>query len=214
MNRAIVLAVLVLLLAGIWLLSSLGKLVRGLRFRFVPGKPYVPGSIGRATTSSLAALVLVLIGLALGGAWWGARAFMPAGTEDSTRLRVVDDGGGALLLEVATGEGDGPVVLAAGLTGESWELTGTIIVFPGWARPLGLGTYHRIHSGGPPGAPPRPLPRPAARAAEWFSGKLPALLQVKVLRRTLNGSGAVPVWMGVQAGADGYTLTVDHDSGG
>lgn len=206
MDRAWLVGSAGLLGGGALLLYALTRLGRAVRFRLQRGKPYMPGSIGRASRSALAGLLVVLGGGMVAGARWSVDGYAPLHRmEEAARLRVQDSGGGQLLLEVEL-PGVAPARFAKGLSSPDWTLHGTIIQFPAWAGPLGLARYHRLDSvgtaDGDERSPVHLLPdraAPLARLAGW--------LGVRVARPTLGGRGELPEWTALGVTAEGYFLT-------
>lgn len=215
MDRAILLAALGLMVGGTGLGLSLKRLGRALRFRFQRGRPYIPGSLRRATVSTLIFLLLFLAGGGLAGVRWVLRDFQPAvGPTRAARVRVRDQGGGELLLELEPDKGHpGLQAMAAGLPGPTWEVRGVVISFPRWLRSLGIDSFQRLTSAGAPAVGDRDLPSRGQGAADLMAG-LPESWGVRVEHRAIAGRGPLPGWTAVLAERDGYFLGPEEAPGG
>ncbi len=204
--RAHLVAAACLLAGGPGLAISLGRLSRALRFRFQRGRPYIPGSIRRTAFSSLVFGILAAAGAGLAGTLWLTRDLQPVhGVTRAGEMRVTEQGG-ELLLELRVGEGTGEApILATGLAGATWMVTGTVITFPTWMEPAGVEAWHGLVQAGGPEMDPRPPPPHLSRAVTVFR-RLPAWMGISVERRSLGGRGPLPDWTGVMATRDGYFL--------
>ena len=205
MNRAYLLAMLITALGLLGVTAGLRGLIRGLVFRFSPGKPYMAGTIQRSLTTLLVTLLLALSGSSLGAARWLTRDYQHVeDTSRAARMRV--DGKGTLTLQVqADASHPGHSSFAAGLQGESWQIRGVLITFPPWTRHLGLGAFHRITGAGSPGAPPDAMP-PGTRRIRQVVAALPAIAGVRAEARFLLGQGQIPIWTSVMVNRQGYVL--------
>ncbi|MFQ5670235.1 MAG: hypothetical protein ACE5HD_06910 [Acidobacteriota bacterium] len=204
-ERAVFLAGIALVVGffGSW--RAFKELARAIRFRFERGRPYVPGSISRTAFSSLVFLSIFAAGAGLGTCRWLLRPFQQIhGVTHAGRVRVTESDSGGLLLElqVDARQPQAPV-MAAGLPGRTWWVSGTVISFPAWLRVAGLDAAHRVQLAGWPGQAPPAVPTKVARATRWLR-YLPAGVQIH--RRSLVGTGPLPVWMSVNVSRDGYTL--------
>jgi hypothetical protein len=211
MDRTVLLAALGLLAGGAGLALSLKHLGRAVRFRFQRGRPYIPGSLRRASLSTVVFLLIFLAAGGLAGMRWLLRDFQPVnGPTRAARLRVRDQGAGDLLLELEPDERHPRLqAMAAGLPGASWEVRGVVVSFPPWLRPLGVDAFQRLTGAGEPVRGGRGLPARARKAVDLLAG-LPDPLGVTVRARALAGRGPLPEWTSVMAESDGYFLGPDE----
>lgn len=205
MERAYLIAILAVLGGGFILLPSLRQLGRAVHFRLRRGKPYVPGSMGRAMTTCLLGLVILLGGSALGAARWLVRDFQPVpGPTLAGRVQV--SGEKLLTLHLEGLSGGRPDLRVTGLQGEDWQVGGIILTFPAWTSTLGLGAFHRFLSAtGQDAELPGKLPATVAEARRVVNG-LPPLLGVSARIRVLAGHGPLPAWTAIIVTRDGYRL--------
>lgn len=214
LDRAVLLATLFLGVGLPLLAFALAKLARAVHYRFQWGKPYVPGSIARATRVALAALLITGFGMGLGLTRWLLRDYQalrqPAIVAE---IRVLDRGSG-YVLEMKTEPIAGhPRLVAVGLPGETWQIRGTVVTFPTWAGPTGLTAFQIVETVAEPnGAVLARLGH--GRSAVDLLSRLPAWLDIKVTPLDLNGRGAVPDWTPVAADTGGYFLALDIPSSG
>ena len=213
MDRTILLAALGLLAGGAGLALSLKHLGRALRFRFQRGRPYIPGSLRRSALSTLVFLLIFLAGGGLAGVRWILRDFQPAeGPTRAARVRVRDQGGGELLLELEPDKRHPDLpAMAAGLPGPTWEVRGVVISFPVWLRPAGVDAFQRLTHAGAPAFGARDLPSRGQWATDLLAG-LPESWGVRVNHRAVAGRGPLPKWTAVLAERDGYFLGPEEAS--
>lgn len=205
MERAYLLAALLALVALPVLWRTLRNLARALRHKFSHGKPYVPGSITRSLVSTLMMLLLLMAAVILGGGRWLARDFQTvSGPTLAGRMQVVE--GPPLLLHLESAPAyPQRLVIASGLEDSNWQISGLLLHFPQWTRPLGLGTLHRFTSAGGLHADEQGEPAAVSQLRSLVAA-LPAFLQVDFARSTLAGQGAGSGWTAVMVSREGYVL--------
>ena len=205
MERAYLIAALLALVALPVLWRTLRNLGRALTHKFSHGKPYVPGSINRSLVSTLIMLLLLMAAVVLGGGRWLARDFQTvAGPTRAGRMQVVD--GPPLLLHLESApEYPQRLVVASGLEDSNWQISGLLLHFPPWTRPLGLGTLHRFTSAGDLRATEQEEPSSVSQLRRLVAA-LPSFLHVAFARSTLAGQGTGSGWTAVMVSRDGYVL--------
>ena len=204
MERAYLIAILTMLAGGVILAPAIRHLGRAVHFRFRRGKPYVPGSIGRALSTCVFAAVLLLGGSALGAARWLVRDFQPVmGPTRAGRVQVT--GENPLILHLEGVSGGRPDVRVTGLRGTNWQVSGLVLTFPEWTSSLGLGAFHRFLAAADAGSNPSRLP-PSVAEARRLADALPPVLGISARIRALGGTGPLPDWTGIIVSRDGYRL--------
>ena len=212
MERPVLLAGIALVIGLPCLALSLANLARAMRFRFQWGKPYVPGSIARATRAAFLALLIAGFGTGLALTRWLLRDYQPLDQPATVAEVRVLDGGSGYVLEMKTHPFDGDSrLLAVGLPGETWQIRGTVVRFPAWAEPIGLIDFQIVDAiAEPNGSVLSSLSD--GEAAVVFLSRLPGWVGVGVEPVDLSGRGSLPEWTPVAVDAGGYFLALDIPS--
>ena len=212
LDRTVLLAALALLVGLPLLALSLAKLTRAVRYRFQWGKPYIHGSIARATRAALAALLIAGFGTGLALTRWLLRDYQPLDQPSIVaRVRVLDRGSGYVLeMKTEPVAGDSRL-LAVGLPGETWQIRGTVVTFPAWARPTGLKECQILQAVADSNGAVLSRLSEGDTAADLLS-RLPDWLGIGIVPLKLDGRGGVPDWTPVAADTGGYFLALDIPS--